>query len=102
MTRLIDADTPIHVQIYDDMTEEWRLKETTVATALDYWADEGCPPTVEAVPVVHGRWKSVSIDRYVCSVCGCEPWYGGSIRTLNYCPYCGADMRGEQDGWDET
>ena len=51
MSRLIDADTTIHVQIYDDMTEEWCLKETTVASALDDWADEGCPPTVDAIPI---------------------------------------------------
>lgn len=98
MSRLIDADTPIHVQIYDDMTEEWRLKETTVATALDYWADEGCPPTVDAVPVVHGRW----IRDEFGSKCGAcclyayrdkfdQPW------ESPYCPNCGADMRGEQE-----
>lgn len=66
MSRLIDADTPIHVQTYDDMTEEWCLKETTVAKALDYWADEGCPPTVEAIPIEYmqsqvdcGKWQEI-------------------------------------------
>ena len=96
MTRLIDADTPIHVQIYDDMTEEWRLKETTVAKALDYWADEGCPPTVDAVPVVRGRWKCISVGRYACSLCGFEPYYAGNIGTLRYCPNCGSRNRSEE------
>lgn len=51
-------------------------------------------PTVDAVPVVHGRW----IDEYPfvrCSVCNAE-WL--NCRTDNepklfyYCPNCGATM----------
>ena len=42
--------------------------------------------------VRHGRWKCVSIGRYACSLCGCEPWYEGSINTMHYCPNCGAKM----------
>lgn len=53
-------------------------------------------PTVEAVPVVHSRWKCISIGRYACSLCGFEPWYEGSINTLRYCPNCGARMDGER------
>lgn len=48
-----------------------------------------------------GRWNC-SDDMYesaVCSICGwdtTEPW--DHIRHwFNYCPNCGADMRGEQD-----
>lgn len=92
MARLIEADTPIHVQIYDDMTEEWRLKETTVATALDYWADEGCPPTVDAVPVVHGKWIDTK-DGGVCSMCKSGLKIYKKIRPLiSFCPFCGARM----------
>lgn len=54
-------------------------------------------PTVDAVPVVHGRW----IDAYpdiepnpmfmygICSECGFEQ---GISKYLNYCPNCGAKM----------
>lgn len=49
--RLIEADAVIHVQTYNEMTEDWCVKETTVEKALNYWADEGCPSTVDAVPV---------------------------------------------------
>lgn len=31
----------------------------------------------------------------ICSVCGCEQ---AISNKLNFCPDCGADMRGEQDG----
>lgn len=42
-------------------------------------------PTVEARPVVTGEWK----DGIKCSVCG-------QVDTTkpNFCPNCGADMRG--------
>ena len=57
-------------------------------------------PTVDAKPVVHGRWldsldesgKLVNCWR-TCSVCG-KQW---SKRT-NYCPNCGADMRERSEG----
>ena len=58
-------------------------------------------PTVDAVPVRHGRWNS-SDDVYetaVCSVCRwdtTEPWV--HIKEwFNFCPHCGADMRKDGD-----
>lgn len=50
-----------------------------------------------------GEWikKQVfnpELDKYVpfieCSVCGYEPYYGGSEPKFNYCANCGAKMRG--------
>ncbi len=65
-------------------------------------------PTIEAAPVVHGRWKTVKYNvhcscgksygtyHYLCSACNrisyAQP-YG-----LNYCPNCGAKMDGEPNG----
>ena len=51
--------------------------------------------TVEAVPVVHGRWtyKEGDYEIYmICSECG----WDSDFRT-NYCPNCGADMRERKD-----
>ena len=48
-----------------------------------------------------GRWikKQVfnpELDKYVplieCSVCGYEPYFGGSESKVNYCANCGARM----------
>ena len=47
--------------------------------------------TVDAVPVVHGRWHFDDFDGdgkdYTCSVCG---WVCDS--DYDYCPNCGAKM----------
>jgi len=42
-----------------------------------------------------GRWIDGSIPTYAaCSECGYQERYADEN---NYCPHCGADMRGEQD-----
>ena len=45
-----------------------------------------------------GRWEIVdNVDAlYTCSVCG--EWQFIPEEHFAYCPYCGADMRGEEDG----
>lgn len=50
-------------------------------------------PTVDARPVVRGKWVEEKYPLYVCSECGAvyqKVGYG-----FNFCPNCGADMRGE-------
>ena len=58
---------------------------------------------IDAVSVVHGEWK-VSCKDSVCSVCGkdeaeficgTEDWYGYGLS--NFCPNCGAKMKGADD-----
>ena len=60
-------------------------------------------------PVVRGKWHSRFYDRestksydcemHVCSECGSEWSYDAEtgVSEFNYCPNCGADMRGESD-----
>ena len=49
-------------------------------------------PTVDAVPMVHGRWNRVKFfvnaTLHHCSICD-----HAEIKKYNYCPNCGADMR---------
>lgn len=58
-------------------------------------------PTVDARPVVHGRWeeryvpngKYVAWDGFYCSVCGRK------AAKTKYCPFCGSQMDGgNEDG----
>lgn len=55
-------------------------------------------PSADVQPVRHGHW-TLQEDRtkklygwHICSECGA--WIG---EPTNYCPNCGADMRGEQN-----
>lgn len=55
-------------------------------------------PTIEAKPVVHGRWEHNSDrpDSLICSVCKCgfDMW---KHDPHNYCPNCGAKMDEKED-----
>lgn len=53
-------------------------------------------PTVDAVPVVHGRWEEAGFDGHgdykeCCS--NCKSWSIGADKL--YCPVCGAQMDGD-------
>lgn len=58
-------------------------------------------PTVDAVPVRHGRWEKVIPSKSAakwstqvsCSVC-----HRKGYTLYNYCPNCGARMDGDDDG----
>ena len=66
-------------------------------------------PTVDAVPVRHGKWEygedESGYDGYYCSKCfGHVRWYRKAgeqsinfIKKYNYCPNCGARMDAEND-----
>ena len=57
-------------------------------------------PTVDVVPVVHGRWVTVSynngkVESQKCSICEGE-WFEG-FAMFAYCPDCGAKMDLEEE-----
>ena len=100
--KLINADLVVHWEAYDDEHESFTRHSDTIAEFLDQMTDEGCPETVDAVPVRHGRWNC-SDDVYETAICSCcgwdttEPWV--HIKEwFQFCPHCGADMR--KDGGD--
>ena len=52
-------------------------------------------PTVDAVPVVHGRWIwNEESECWICSNCEMSALnnYRGNSTDSNYCPNCGAIM----------
>ena len=63
-------------------------------------------PTVDAVPVRHGTWKTVEDwdgdEHYQCSECGAEFVFDGtpSDNDYLYCPHCGAKMDGDKNEID--
>lgn len=63
--------------------------------------------TVEAKPVIHGEWKRVGsgslYDTYECTNCHRPPKWDclgdnhWRIAFTDFCPNCGADMRGKKN-----
>ena len=79
------------------LTDIKRIRSDEIAKAIDM--------AIEALTNVQnmhkGKWikKQVfnpELDKYVplieCSVCGYEPYFGGSESKFNYCANCGARM----------
>ena len=82
--RLIDADKL-----------DWWYKGRNIRHVIDD------APTVDAVPVVHGRWSDAGFGElpkhapygWACSACGGISFNNEYI----YCPNCGAKMDGGDD-----
>lgn len=94
--RLIDADALL--KKLDDSI--WY----NVADFNEAWYAVDHAPTVESVPVRHGRWEWDG-ETFVCSACGSgyegQPTMMGKP-MFEFCPVCGADMRKDGDGDDRT
>lgn len=72
--RLIDANNVVTIHVFDEMTEEYDMQTMTIAEMIDRWADEGCPPTIDAVPVV--RCRECKYRGYdACPMCHDEYYY---------------------------
>lgn len=54
-------------------------------------------PTVDAVPVVHGRWKEdpSGYGFWICSACGFVSEASAADMLYKFCPVCGAKMDGK-------
>ena len=58
-------------------------------------------PSADVVEVRHGEWMGDAFDDVlVCKECSYEHalYVLGKLSASNYCPNCGADMRGEKNG----
>ena len=61
-------------------------------------------PVIDAMPVVHGEWILIGTNENhyetsveeKCSLCGRYVYRYDTQPQDNYCPNCGADMRGSE------
>lgn len=87
MARLIDAEE-MKTGICFIITDSKELLTSSVARKAMLGLVDRCK-TVDAAPVVHGRWKKrKSWACYVCSECSFE-----EDGATKYCPNCGALMQ---------
>lgn len=71
-------------------------KDTDKACSDCLYADVNKIPAADVRKNVRGEWKQIGNgDFYKCSICSCGAQYG---HYANFCPNCGAEMRGEKDG----
>lgn len=105
--RLIDADAVYKI------LESCEIRKATIGNPLTDWeygytcgieraeSEIECAPTVDAVPIKHGRWLYIEGymgDEAKCSecrrsICVNEPGNGlPNVGDLKYCPFCGAKM----------
>lgn len=96
MARLIDAEEV--KQIFDFEVDRG---ETDLFDAFDTAIESAT--TIEAAPVVHGRWEDKPTGRYGqqqswCSACREHSGIGGIEKNRHraYCPNCGARMDGDE------
>ena len=87
MPRYIDADALIQ-----DFKRQYKFLFGD--DSIPYGIENGIKtfPTADVVEVVHGKWKLNNLfgfKIYDCSNCGIH-----METRWNYCPHCGADMRG--------
>ena len=98
MPRHIDADALI------EEIDNTKTSSIGEAITLSYVRDFIIgAPTADVRENVRGKWlRKFESHRWVnntCSNCGWAKIVDIHVSLdYNYCPYCGADMRGEEDG----
>ena len=96
MSKLIDKDLIIrHLnRCINDSDSYTPIVDATIRAIKCYIEDT---PTVDAEPIIHGRWIRKSHWCVSCSYCGKYTHdYEGEVELYNYCPNCGAKMDGER------
>lgn len=58
----------------------------------------GAIKTLPPAEPKRGKWNRLDMDTFNCNQCGTTFVLNQGSEKMHFCPNCGADMRGEQDG----
>lgn len=101
------AEVNFSVKSEIDFTKHKREVHEIIDNILDAQekALKELPPIISSRPIGHWITEAKSDLRDdmwpinpKCSICGKEPFYSNTIYNYSFCPYCGADMRGDENG----
>lgn len=101
--KLINADEVIRDLASLKYSKEYGKVGETYNLAIDDCIGEikATPTALYAEPVKHGKWIPVTNGRggHECNLCHtyAPSFQSGDEWLTDYCPNCGADMRGKQD-----
>ena len=114
MKKLIELDAALDALEGIDCSDGVGISTLKCDTVNDAITVIKALPTVDAVPVRHGRWIYEERDRldhetddgrvfrtekwWKCSECGNAKGYIGHKPSDKFCSKCGADMREDGDG----
>lgn len=92
---IADVVVTVHEQPTVDVVDKEqydRLLEnaTIISEALNKYQ------TADVVERKRGKWKLNKDGNWACPFCEFDP-YHDNMKGMNYCPNCGADMRGETE-----
>lgn len=101
MPKMIEISAAEYERLQDCIREDG-LRIAALIEENKALQQEAAMRTVDAAPVVHGRWiprKGKWFSYFQCSVCGEKISYptADGKALPNYCPNCGAKMGGEGD-----
>ena len=80
--RVIDADVAQYIADKELSVDEAGAVQFVLAHT----------PTIDAAPIIHGKWKLHKNGNGTCNVCNFTPLYVWDFdRSMNFCQHCGAD-----------
>lgn len=89
MSRYIDADNLMDE--FDRCAKEYETEDFHIDLIADIVNDE---PTADVRENVKGQWTDAQYPFSKCSICDC--YFDTANNEANFCPICGADMRGKE------